>query len=153
MIQEQKDILTKQWFMVMLYQSPKSFDNLIENGCRVMVYGQTYENLKKLFDELQRSDTDMIKSSGGNFALTSRGSFEVKRNTILPLIKLAEDPKMLDAFIKANRETCDIQFLESLAECETEGSAIAQIKDFAKEHYSDIAKILTIMGTAGLANG
>ena len=35
--------LTKEWVMTMLYGSGQNINQLVENGCRVMVFGIEYE--------------------------------------------------------------------------------------------------------------
>lgn len=142
MSQEQKDRLTKEWIITMLYQSPKTLQNLLDEGCRVMIFGQDYDNIVKLLTELQEIPNALVEQSGVSYMLTTRGSFEVKKHTILPLVKLTENRDMLEAFILANREKCDIEFLESLSEYEAESGKTGDIKQFGVQNYDKIATIL-----------
>jgi len=142
MSQEQKDRLTKEWIITMLYQSPKTLQNLLDEGCRVMIFGQNYDNIVKLLTELREIPNDLVEQSGESYMLTTRGSFEVKKHTILPLVKLTENRDMLEAFILANREKCDIEFIEKLYEDENEGRKTSTIKEFAVQNYDKIATIL-----------
>lgn len=153
MSQEQKDRLTKEWIITMLYHSPKTFQDLLDEGCRVMIYGQDYDNIIKLLGELRQGPTPFVTQSGVTYTLSTRGSFEVKKHTILPLAKLIENPDMLQAFILANREKCDIEFLERLNQDSSEAGITAVIKQFAVQNYDKIATILNSLsssdGTAG----
>ncbi|MDH3854248.1 MAG: hypothetical protein OES23_07320 [Nitrosopumilus sp.] len=136
--------LTKQWIMTMLYDGPKTFEKLVENGCRVMVFGHnSFDEFKDIFDSLTRDK--FIDSSSAGAKLTARGIFTVKKNTILPLLRLTENPKHFHAFVIANQEKCDITFLEILSDANGESEKIKVIKDHSVQNYIDIAKITNLI--------
>jgi len=133
--------LTKDWIMTMLYDTPKSFDDLMINGCKVMVYGHdSYDDVEKITNSLL--DEKKIRKLEGKLNLTGRGIFDVKKYTIIPLLKLTENPKYFKAFIGANREKCDVAFLEQLAEESSESYQVRKIKSHSEQNYLGIVNIL-----------
>lgn len=135
--------LTREWIMVMLYQSPTSLSDLIAEGCRVMVFGHEYEDFLKIVQGLQSEG--YISQTGGLNELQQKGVFYVKKHTLLPLIAITESPKLLTKFVDANKEKCDTEFLSVLAGRSDEKDKITQIKRFARQNYDKIAKILFLI--------
>lgn len=136
--------LSKQWVLTMIYgESYIRIENLIESGCRVMVYGhQSYDDIENIIKELIDSEK-IIMDNDRRLKLTARGIFEVQKQTILPLLELTSNKKYLEAFVIANKEKCNIEFLESLASDETKEKKVSKIKEFTKQNYLDIVKITT----------
>ena len=61
------------------------------------------------------------------------------------MLALADNPKYFAAFVTANKEKCNIAFLEALAEKKEESSQIPKIKQFAEQNYLEIAKITKLI--------
>ena len=140
---EQLTDLTKDWLMTMIYDKPTTFDNLIQYGCKAMIYGHdTYEDILDIVKSLQ--DTGHIKRIDGKLHLTARGIFSVKKNTLMPLEKLTDDPKYFTSFVAANRSKCDIKFLESLLESKDKTE---RIQSFSRHHYLDVERIKELIST------
>ena len=136
--------LSKEWVMTVLYDTygGKDIEVLTKDGCKVMVYGHdSFDDFVKIVEELVSED-NITMNEDGKYVLTPRGTFQVKKQTILPLLSLANDPKYLEAFVVANREKCDIEFLENLQATEDELDQIKYVKEFAEQHYSGISKII-----------
>lgn len=135
--------LTKEWIMLMLYGSARSRQSLIADGCRVMVYGHDFEDLVKIFDILHAQG--FIEGNSKEYRLSEKGTFYIKKNTLLPLITLAENRKTLNEFIQKYKEQCDTEFLTQLSNKTREEDKITTIKIFAKQNYDKIAVILTLI--------
>ena len=138
---EQLNDLTQDWLMTMIYDKPTTFDNLIQYGCKAMIYGHdTYDDILNIVKSLQ--ETGHIKRIDGKLHLTGRGIFYVKKNTLMPLEKLTDDPKYFTSFVEANRSKCDIKFLEGLLVSEDK---TGYIQSFSQHHYLAVVKITELI--------
>jgi len=142
MSSEQLVRLTKDWIMTMLWRQPRTFDDLMLHGCKVMVYGHSSydvvdEITKSLIDEkkIELKVNDLLH-------LTGRGIFDVRKNTMLPLLKLTENPKYFEAFVEANREKCDIEFLERLQNLPSDDQKTDEVRQRTEQHFVGIVNIL-----------
>lgn len=140
--QETLDRLSKEWILTMAYgETAFTTDSLVEIGCKVMVHGhKSFDNIVKLVGELVNEKK--IEAVGrGTYKITARGIFDVQNKTILPLLEIANNEKYREAFIIANREKCNIEFIENLVSHSRESDKINFIKIFSKKNYLDIAKV------------
>ena len=109
--------LRKEWVMTMLYGSGKNINELVENGCRVMVFGIEYEDFIKTLVTLKDEGYISIPPNVGNpCTLTTQGIFFMKKYTLLPLVKLTEQPGLLNTFINENKSRGNTDFLVTRSE-------------------------------------
>jgi len=139
---EEKKALTESWIMVMLYKTPMTLDELVINGCRVMVYGWKLEEFRDIINIMVTGGMLARNTTTGKISLTTDGIFFIKQNTLLPLIQVAEEPGLLTSFVEENKEKCDTKFLEELSEIQSNDGKENRVKDFAKNNYEKIAVIL-----------
>lgn len=122
MKEEEIDELTRDWILTLLFQNESSLSNLCKNGCKVILSGYSdYDQLQNIMNDLINKglvdgNTGMHDGRAGHpvYRLTPNGEFQMRRNTLLPLRILLNDQDHLDAFKLANREHCDITFLDML---------------------------------------
>jgi len=146
MEREEKSKLTKEWVMVMLYKNPMSLDDLVINGCRVMVYGWELPEFRDIVADMIGTDKTINgRVDAGNLSLSTDGIFYIKKNTLLPLIQISEDAGLLTSFVEENKEKCDTKFLEELSTIDATVSKENKIKDFARNNYDKIAGILILL--------
>lgn len=135
--------LTKDWITMMVYASEQTIESLIREGCKVMVFSWEYDEFHEILNEMQGEETLYVE--GVNFALTSKGLFNVKKNSIVPLLKLVENEEYTKKFIEKNKENCDYQFIEILASQKDAPSKEKQILNYAKSNYDKIATIISLI--------
>ena len=107
-----KVALTREWIMLMLYGTPKSLDELLVHGCKIMVYGHEYDDFIEIVGGLI-TDKHVIHP-GENYALGQKGIFYVKKHVIIPFLDITDDPDKLESFIAIYRERCDTDFLKNM---------------------------------------
>ena len=141
MSNEQHVRLTKDWIMTMLFEQPRTFDDLMLHGCRVMVYGHSSYDV---VDDITKSliGENKIELRSDVLHLTGRGIFDVRKNTMLPLLKLTENPEYFKAFVAANRERCDIEFLELFRDQPSDEHKTSVLRQHTEQHFTAIANIL-----------
>jgi len=138
--------LTKEWIMTMIFDYPKTFDDLMRDGCALMIYGhKNYEDVEGLSSELISENKITRNQANQKLELTGKGIFEVKKKTILPLQKLTENHKYFEAFVVANKEKCDIEFLESLVG-ESDNEKINLTRTFSEQNYLKVSNIANLIG-------
>ncbi len=147
---EKLNELTKEWFLTVLYDGSRDLAYLMENGCKVMIYGHdTYEEIENIIKELVTENKIRLdpsyKTNNETYLLTGKGSFFVKKNTILPLLKIATDHKYKEAFIEANKEKCDINFLENMLTKDEKNIESWKIRDYALSDFLSLKNILKCM--------
>ena len=145
---EEKKQLTKDWICTMLYTGPKDFQDLIKEGCKVMVYGWEYDEFVKIVSGMVTDSTIFL--SGSNYNLTTKGLYNVKKNTVVPLLNLTANSQYAQAFIQKNKENCDYLFLESLTTLKTEKDKENRIIEYAKNNYDKLAKIIFLITKSAL---
>ena len=134
-------VTTERWIMGMLFGTPRSVDYLVENGCNRMLFGlDTFEDLETILQTLMDSGEIKINKSN-EFYLSAKGIFEIKKHTILPLLELTKNVEFYEAFIIANKNICDIEFIESLCN-ETEYSSITKIHEYTSQNIHKLHLIL-----------
>lgn len=142
MNKEKLDELTKEWILTLLYGKRRNLDYLIEYGCKIMIFGHnSYEDIEQIIQELV-DEKKIAEYPHSELELTSRGKFIVKKNTIIPLLTIATDKKFRDAFILANQEKCDIEFLEHYVEAIDQRIGSIAIHDYSKNDFLPL-KMLT----------
>ena len=140
---EERKKLSKEWVMVMIYNNPMSLDGLVKNGCRVMLFGWKLPEFKNILKEMVINDLTIEKIRNViEYSLTTDGLFYIKKNTLLPLIQISEDPNLLTSFIRENKTKCDTEFLERLSNQSGTNAKESTIQEFAKNNYEKIAVIL-----------
>lgn len=133
----------KAWICTMLYTGPKKLDFFVREGCKVMIYDALeYEDLTAILDALVIDQVIMLNS--GEYTLSLKGVFEVKKRTIIPLLNITDNPEYARAFIQKNKENCDTIFIEELANI---GGAKREprILEYCKNNYHKIATILALV--------
>jgi len=106
-----------------------------------MVYDALeYDDLVTILDSMRKDG--MVTIDKETYTLSLKGLFEVKKRTIVPLLKLTDNPEYVKAFIEKNKETCDSIFLNELVGMKSEFSKEAKIVEFAKNNYHKIAPII-----------
>lgn len=152
MITNETKALTKEWLLTMLFRNSCSFNDLVENGCRVMIYGHdTADDIKMILDEMIAEG--LIRRNTGLdylYLLTDNGNFQLRKNTIVPLQTLLEDSKHLDAFVAANKNMCDITFLKKLSsdpaftdpQPDAETIIIKEIRKLMRNGFTSLRELL-----------
>ncbi len=137
--------MTREWIMIMLYNGPKSIDQLINRGCKTMVFGHSsYEDFQKIVETLQNTgfiDLDVSKKPHV-YSLTTKSIFNIKKNTIIPLLALAENPDFYDAFVVASREKCDLEIIEMISRQPNIRKKEAYIVDYSEQKLKHVTKLL-----------
>lgn len=146
MSDEEKIRLTKEWVLTMLYETPKSFQELVEEGCRIMVFGWEYEQFSNIIIAMKNSDKTILENDQ-KYRLNTKGIFEIKKHVLLPILKITEDPSLLHEFVTAHKEKCDTRFLELLGREEYEAAKISRIKEYAQNNYDKIANAVSLIIT------
>lgn len=142
---ESKDkvTLTREWIMLMLFESPKSMDDLIAHGCKVMVFGHEYDGFLEI---VQRLNADgYILKAGAEYQLGQKAIFHIKKHVIIPLESIIEDPMHLNHFITKHKMECDTNFLRKYGDEATEGKRVVYLKAYAEQHYDKVAIIILLI--------
>lgn len=141
---EKKKKLTREWVMVMLYKNPMTMDSLVMDGCDVMVYGWELPDFRDIIVDMTDEENPPLRLNTGNnaYSLTTDGIFYIKKHALIPLIQITENAELLDTFVKENKNRCNTDFLLSLSKTTGRSPKENIIKEFAKNHYADIAQIL-----------
>lgn len=142
------DIMTKEWFLTMLYTGSSSLNSLMDDGCKIMVYGHdTFDEIERIVNEL-KDENKIEEITETNYGvnikvlkLTAKGTFLVKRSTIIPLLKIANNKKYREAFVVANKEKCDIEFIESIID-KHDYQLKNSLKDYAQNNLIKLKYIL-----------
>jgi len=148
MSEQEKIRLTKEWVLTMLYNHPKTTDDLIEIGRRIMVFGWEFDEFEAILKTMEQDHTIYLNNKN-QYVLTTKGNFEIKKHTLLPLFALTEDPTLLQKFIDAYRDKCDTAFLRTLSSKSLESDKILTIRRFAEQNYDKIANIISLFVTFG----
>jgi len=141
---EEKKELTKDWIGLMLYTGPKTSDELINIGCKVMVYGWEYEEFNSILNEMV-DDESIIQYNSGKYALETKGRFNVKKKSIVPLLQLLDNPEYTSSFIEKNRENCDYQFLEMLYSERIEDKRESMIVKYGERGYHLLGPTISLV--------
>lgn len=134
--------LTREWIMLMIFESPKTRGELIDHGCKVMVFGHEYDDFVKIIDAMDAENYLFRGITSGKHELTEKGKFYVKKHITIPLQGLTENPQRLQEFMVKYRDQCDTNFLRDLSYKKTDYDRLEMIKKFAEQNYDKIAKII-----------
>lgn len=140
---EEKKRLTRDWICIMLYAGPRTMDFFVNEGCRVMVYGWSFEELESILQEMVNDGT--ITQHAPNYFLPLKGKFNVKKSTIVPLLNLTDNPEYVAKFVEKNKENCDYQFIQQVSGTNTTQSKEALIVSYAKENYDKLATMVSLV--------
>jgi len=143
MSNDDKKILTKNWISIMLYTGPKNSDELIRTGCKIMVFGWEYDDFIKIIGEMV-TERIISKMTDGSFILNEKGLYNVKKNSIVPLLNLCDNSEYVSAFIEKNKENCDYLFVTKLYTEKIEEKRESLIVTYAVGHFDKLATILTL---------
>ena len=127
----------------MLYTQGKGMDFFVREGCKVMIYGWDFDEIKEILDEMVLDKT--IEFNGGIYTLPLKGIFNVKKSTIVPLLNLTENQAYVEAFLNKNRENCDYIFLNEVASHTNDANKESAIIAYAKNNYDKLATILSLI--------
>lgn len=131
--------LAKQWICIMLYPSARNFEYFVREGCRVMIYGSLgFDELRTTLTEMVKEET-IVKDSSGNYSLTLRGLFNVKQNSIVPVLNLTDNEEYVRAFIEKNQANCDLVFLNEIIKYKSDSDRESVIINYAKNNYHKLA--------------
>lgn len=139
-----KTELTRDWVTMMVYMEDRSLEELIRQGCKVMVFGWEYDDFVKILSKMEE-DEIIGKDGLGTYSLTSKGLFNVKRNTIVPVLKAVSNNEYMAEFSAKNKENCDFQFLESLTGSGTDQQKEQRILNYGVANYDKLAVILNLI--------
>lgn len=133
--------LTGQWIMGMIFENSQDIEYLVKHGCKRMIFGITYDEIMDIIDILVGLNKISVDELSGTLSLTAKGYHEVKRHTILPLLELAGSSKYHDAFMIANQNKCDMEFLQSIMS-QDEFGIIESIHKFIQNNLHKLNVIL-----------
>jgi len=144
MVAKDKIQLTREWILAMLYGKDQTSGDLIDIGCRVMVYGWEYDKFMEILQSMVQEGYIYESHTTWQYSVTEKGRFTIRKHALLPLEQLIENPDLLKRFVEANKEKCDTQFLIELSKAENKTSRLTLIKKYAEQNYENIAKIVSI---------
>lgn len=127
---------TEAWILLFLFKENfVSLDSMIDNGCKKMVYGQSYDAFISKLDE--SVDNGFIERRRGvdEYKITNRGKFEVNR-MIAPLLGIG--PANIELIIEKLKDQCDVQFLIELRNAQNHEGKEILIKQWALQNLDRI---------------
>ena len=102
----------ESWVMLYLYQGSKKLDNMVEYGCKSMVYGRSLNDLRNTLHNLTEKKFIEYSDSYDHYSITTDGKWQIRNTVLLPLITLTPDSVSL--LIEELHHESDIRFLSGI---------------------------------------
>ncbi len=124
---------SETWILLFLYKSsPKTIDDIVEDGCHKMILKVPFDDLVKVLDKMTESDLIEKRGTPIHYILKARGIHKLKNLILTPLLDLTPDQANL--IIEEIKSSCDTKLLEDLY-----GDFKKQLQNISDEGYANIA--------------
>ena len=100
----------QNWVLLFLYNEGRSVDDMVEDGCKIMVFRRTLSDLEETLIDLE--NREQITENGGIYEITLPGKFHIKSTALIPYLGLNRNN--LDIVLEKMRDECDERFLTTL---------------------------------------
>ena len=141
----------ESWVMLYLYREPQKLDNMVEYGCKRMVYGRSLNDLRSTLNTLIEKKFIDYDSRYDHYFITTDGKWQIRNTVLLPLFTLT--PDSISLLIEELHHESDIRFLSGLRDHYPDESTIQDhVLLWAKANATDIFITLSEAITLGLIN-
>ena len=100
----------QNWVLLFLYNKARSLNDMVEDGCKIMVFRRTLSDLEETLIDLENKQ--QITENGGIYEITLPGKFHIKSTALIPYLGLNRNN--LDIVLEKMRNECDEEFLTAL---------------------------------------
>ena len=102
----------ESWVMLYLYREPKKLDNMVEYGCKSMVYGRSLNDLRDTLNTLIEKKFIEYSPNYDYYSITTDGKWQIRNTVLLPLLTLT--PDSISLLIEELHHESDIRFLSGI---------------------------------------
>ena len=105
------EIEIQNWMLLFLYNKARSLNDMVDDGCKIMVFRRTLSDLEETLIDLENKQ--QITENEGIYEITLPGKFHVKSTTLIPYLGLNKND--LDIVLEKMKDECDEIFLNILS--------------------------------------
>ena len=141
----------ESWVMLYLYLGPKELDNMVEYGCKSMVYGRSLNDLRGTLHTLTEKKFIEYNKHYNHYSITTDGKWQIRNTVLLPLLTLT--PDSISLLIEELHHESDIRFLSGMRDNYPDETTIQDhILFWARKNATDIFIALSEAIASGLIN-
>ena len=100
----------QNWMLLFLYNKVRSLNDMVDDGCKIMVFRRSLSDLRNTLDIL--TNKNLISVKNGIYRITLEGKFHIKSTALIPYLGLNKNN--LDVVLEKLRDECDEEFLNTL---------------------------------------